>query len=38
MFEIIQRILKVFADNGLFDEGVELIGSWCFSLYQRHHC
>jgi hypothetical protein len=36
MFEVINRILKVFADNDLFEEGVELIGSWCFSLYQKH--
>ena len=36
MVEIVQKILKVFADNGLFDEGVELIGSWCFKLYQKH--
>jgi hypothetical protein len=36
MFEVIRRILKVFADNDLFEEGVELIGSWCFSLYQKH--
>jgi len=33
---IIERILRVFADNHLFDEGVELIGSWCFQLYQKH--
>ncbi|HOW42341.1 MAG TPA: GSU2403 family nucleotidyltransferase fold protein [Candidatus Omnitrophota bacterium] len=36
MFESIKRILTVFADNELFEEGVELIGSWCFSLYQQH--
>ena len=36
MLEIIIRILKVFADNGLWDVGVELIGSWCFALYQEH--
>lgn len=36
MIEIIKKILKVFSDNGLFDEGVELIGSWCFKLYQKH--
>jgi len=33
---LIERILKVFADNGLFNEGIELIGSWCFHLYQKH--
>lgn len=36
MIEITRKILKVFADNGLFSEGVELIGSWCFQLYQKH--
>ncbi len=36
MVDLIERILKVFADNHLFDEGVELIGSWCFQLYQKH--
>lgn len=36
MVEPIRKILKVFADNNLFEEGVELIGSWCFRLYQRH--
>jgi hypothetical protein len=28
-------VLKVFAENGLFEEGVELIGSWCFQLYEK---
>lgn len=36
MIKLIESILKVFADNNLFDEGVELIGSWCFQLYQKH--
>ena len=36
MINIIQKILKVFADNNLFNEGIELIGSWCFQLYQKH--
>ena len=36
MVEDIARILKVFSDNSLFNEGVELIGSWCFKLYQKH--
>lgn len=36
MVKIIKEILKVFADNNLFNEGVELIGSWCFLLYQKH--
>ena len=33
---VVKRILKVFADNSLFEEGIELIGSWCFRLYQKH--
>jgi len=36
MVKIAEKILKVFADNNLFNEGVELIGSWCFQLYQKH--
>ncbi|PIQ90308.1 MAG: hypothetical protein COV71_05120 [Candidatus Omnitrophica bacterium CG11_big_fil_rev_8_21_14_0_20_41_12] len=36
MVEPIRKILKVFVDNGLFEEGVELIGSWCFKLYQDY--
>ncbi|MBF0387185.1 MAG: hypothetical protein HQL20_04945 [Candidatus Omnitrophica bacterium] len=36
MLEIIGDILKVFAKNGLFDEGVELIGSWSFLVYQKY--
>ncbi|MBL7131654.1 MAG: hypothetical protein ISS45_09695 [Candidatus Omnitrophica bacterium] len=35
MIKIIQDILKVFADNNLFNEGAQLIGSWCFKLYQK---
>jgi hypothetical protein len=36
MVDLISKILAVFADNNLFEEGVELIGSWCFKLYQKH--
>ena len=36
MVRLVSDILKVFANNHLFDEGVELIGSWCFQLYQKH--
>jgi len=32
----IKRILKVFEKHGLFEEGILLIGSWCFQLYQKH--
>ena len=35
MIDIIFKVLKVFADANLFDEGVELVGSWCFWLYQK---
>ena len=36
MIELVRRILAVFERHGLWDDGVELIGSWCFYLYQRH--
>lgn len=36
MIDLIFKVLKVFSENGLFDEGVELIGSWCFQLYVKH--
>ena len=36
MIELVRKILAVFERQGLWDEGVELIGSWCFYLYQRH--
>jgi len=36
MIDIVQKILKVFDENGLWGHGVELIGSWCFILYQKH--
>lgn len=35
-FDIVQKILKVFEQNNLFNEGVELIGSWSFLLYQKY--
>ncbi len=31
-----RQVLRVFERHRLWDEGVELIGSWCFDLYQRH--
>jgi len=34
--DLFQKILKVFAGLGLWADGVELIGSWSFLLYQRH--
>jgi hypothetical protein len=33
---LFEKILKVFADLGLWADGIELIGSWSFLLYQRH--
>lgn len=36
MIDLIQKILRAFEENGLWAEGVELIGSWCFMLYQKH--
>lgn len=36
MLEIIEGILNVFAKNGLFEEGVELVGSWSFLIYQKY--
>lgn len=36
MEDLFQKILKAFADLGLWKDGVELIGSWSFLLYQRH--
>ena len=35
MENLFHKILKVFSNHNLFDEGVELIGSWCFYLYQK---
>lgn len=36
MINLVKNILGVFAKHGLFDEGVTLIGSRCFQLYQKH--
>lgn len=36
MADVIHEVLKIFEENDLFEEGVELIGSWCFDLYQKH--
>lgn len=36
MIEIVKKILKVFEENHLWEKGIELIGSWCFILYQKH--
>ena len=36
MVKRIRAILQVFERHGLWEHGVELIGSWCFYLYQCH--
>ncbi|MDE2142810.1 MAG: hypothetical protein KGJ84_10395 [Elusimicrobia bacterium] len=36
MEDLFQTLLKTFDDLGLWKDGVELIGSWSFLLYQRH--
>jgi len=36
VLEIIRKILKIFEENNLWNEGIELIGSWCYILYQKH--
>lgn len=36
MDDLFRKILKVFSSLGLWENGVELIGSWSFLLYQRH--
>jgi hypothetical protein len=36
MIGVVKDILRVFERNRLWDERVELIGSWCFLLYQKH--
>jgi len=36
MIQSVREILRVFERHGLWDAGVELIGSWCFYCYQQH--
>ena len=36
MIDLVRKILRVFDKHGLWDQGIELIGSWCFVLYQKH--
>lgn len=36
MEDLFHTLLKTFDDLGLWEDGVELIGSWSFLLYQRH--
>jgi hypothetical protein len=34
MDDLLDKIIRVFSDNRLFEEGVQLIGSWCYRFYQ----
>jgi hypothetical protein len=36
MIKLVREVLKIFYENHLFEEGVELIGSWCFQFYVKH--
>ena len=36
MIALIRNILNVFQRHGLWDEGVMLVGSWCYVFYERH--
>ena len=34
--DIVKDVLKAFDQAGLWEDGLELIGSWCFFMYQKH--
>ena len=34
--DLVESILKAFDKAGLWQDGLELIGSWCFFMYQKH--
>lgn len=34
--EPVREIMKIFADEGLWEEGVTICGSWCFNIYQEY--
>ncbi len=34
--EPVKELLKTFTQNNLWDYGVEIIGSWCFIIYQKY--
>ncbi|OIN97662.1 hypothetical protein AUJ66_02460 [Candidatus Desantisbacteria bacterium CG1_02_38_46] len=36
MLEPVKKVLKIIDDNNLWKEGIILIGSWCFFLYQKY--
>lgn len=35
-FPIIRDLFQTMADAGLWDEGITLVGSWCFKVYQNY--
>ncbi|GAB6036979.1 hypothetical protein JCM15519_15380 [Fundidesulfovibrio butyratiphilus] len=35
-FPVLQQLFQVMADSGLWDEGMALVGSWCFKVYQNY--
>uniref|UniRef100_I2Q5E7 Nucleotidyltransferase-like domain-containing protein n=1 Tax=Desulfovibrio sp. U5L TaxID=596152 RepID=I2Q5E7_9BACT len=35
-FPVVRELFQTMADAGLWDEGVTLIGSWCFKIYQNY--
>lgn len=35
-FPIVQELFQIMADAGLWDEGMTLVGSWCFKVYQNY--
>ena len=36
LIEPVRTILKKFYEEGLWEEGFEIVGSWCFLLYQKY--
>lgn len=35
-FPFVQELFQTMADAGLWDEGMTLVGSWCFKVYQNY--
>ncbi|BAH76936.1 hypothetical protein DMR_34450 [Solidesulfovibrio magneticus RS-1] len=35
-FPVVQELFQTMADAGLWDEGMTLVGSWCFKVYQNY--
>jgi hypothetical protein len=36
MLDAVDTVIRIFSECRLFDEGVQIIGSWCFHLYCKH--